>query len=263
MRERTSRRVFRAAGWLAVALVATGAAQANTVDVVHDGFGASDVTTFWAGGYDGYDVTSGVYMLTKTADTGTGSIWHNGSIPGFCVELHEPAPNATYTYDVVMPEDMYNSYTGQYLGTTKANYLRELWARYYDSAWTSGSYTDQDNRAAEAFAAAVWEIVYEDMPSSASEWDVTTDGTSGVGGFTSQDLDWETANKWLQSLTGGGAKADLRILVCNGQQNYLVAVPEPATLILLGLGGLCGVFGRRYRRTSTVSETKTTRENER
>src|SRR5690606_35363701 len=123
---------------------------------------------------------------------------------------------------------------GETLGTTKANYLRELWARYYDSAWTSGSYTGQDNQAAEAFAAAVWEIVYEKLPSSPAEWDVTVDGTSGLGGFRAQDLDWATANKWLQSLTGGGAKADLRVFVCDGQQNYLVAVPEPATLILLG-----------------------------
>ncbi len=253
MRERTSRRFLCATGGFFLALAASRAAQANTVDVVHDGFGAYDVTTFWAAGYDGYDVSAGLYILNKTADTGTGSTWHNGSIPGFCVELHETAPTATYTYDVVMPEDMYNSYTGEYLGTMKANYLRELWARHYDASWADGFYTAQDNLAAEAFAAAVWEIVYEDLPGSASEWDVTVDSTSGVGGFSSQDLDWETANKWLQSLTGGGAKADLRVLVCAGQQNYLVAVPEPATLILLGLGGLCGTLGRK-RKPSTAKQ---------
>lgn len=241
------KRSLSAACALALALATAGVTEADTVDVVHDGFGAYDVTWFWAGGYDGYDVSAGVYMLNKTGDTGLGSAWRNGSIPGFCVELHEPAPDATHTYDVIMPEDMYNSYTGQTLGTTKANYLRELWARYYDPAWTSGSYTTQDNQAAEAFAAAVWEIVYEDLPGSAAEWDVTIDGTSGLGGFHAADLDWETANEWLQSLTGGGAKADLRVFVCDGVQNYLVAVPEPATAILLGLGGLCGVLGRKRR----------------
>jgi len=59
---------------------------------------------------------------------------------------------------------------------------------------------------------------------------------------------FETANKWLHALTGGGAKADLRVFVNDGHQEYLVAVPEPATVILLGLGGLAGVFGRRRRR---------------
>jgi len=244
------KRFQSAACVLALTLITTGVTGANTVDVVHDGFGACDVTWFWGGGYDGYDVDAGVYMLNKTGDTGLGSAWRNGSIPGFCVELHEPAPDATHTYDVIMPEDMYNSYTGQTLGTTKANYLRELWARYYDPAWTSGSYTTQDNPAAEAFAAAVWEIVYEDLPASAAGWDVTLDGTSGLGGFNAADLDWETANEGLQSLTGGGAKADLRVLVCDGVQNYLVAVPEPATAILLGLGGLCGAI--RVKRSSAA-----------
>ncbi len=251
MKVRTTRRVFPAACALALALVMTPAVEADTVDVVHDGFGAYDVTTFWAAGYDGYGVTSGVYMLNKTGDTGLGSTWHNGSIPAFCVELHEPHPTSTHTYVVQMPEDMYNSYTGEVLGTMKANYLRELWARYYDPAWASGSYTNQDNLAAEAFAAAVWEIVYEKLPGSASEWDVTVDGTAGLGGFRAEDLDWETANKWLHTLTGGGAKADLRVIVCDGQQNYLVAVPEPATVILLSLGGLCGLLGRKHKSRTT------------
>ena len=247
MRVPITRQILWAACALALVLVTTGAVQANTVDVVHDGFGAHDVTLFWAAGLDGYDIMAGVYMLNKTGDTGLGSTWPNGLIPGFCVEIQEPHPTATCTYEVKMPEDVYNNYTGEFLGTTKANYLRELWARYYDPAWTSGSYTSQDNLAAEAFAAAVWEIVYEKLPGSASEWDVTIDNTAGLGGFTAQDLDFETANKWLHTLTGGGAKADLRVIVCDGSQDYLIAVPEPATIILLGLGGLCGVLGRRHR----------------
>jgi len=233
---------------LALPLAAAHATFADTVDVVHDGFGAHDVTLFWGAGYDGWDAMSGVYILNKTASTGSGDIWRNGTLPGFCMELQEPAPKTTTTYNVAMPEDMYNNYTGETLGTTKANYIRELWARYYDPAWVSRAPTAQDNRAAQAFAAAIWEIIYEKMPTAAADWDVTLDGTIGLGGFKAENLDYETANKWLHSLTGGGAKADLRVIVSNGNQEYLVAVPEPATAILLGLGGLLSVASRRRRR---------------
>jgi hypothetical protein len=231
---------------LALPLLAINTIHADTVDIVHDGYGAHDTMTFWGAGYEGAEVYAGVYLLDKTASTGIGDTWSNGPIAGFCIELHEPAPNYTYTYDVAMPDDVYNSYIDEVIGTTKANYLRELWARYYDDTWASGgSYTAQQNAAAEAFAAAVWEIVYEDLPGSPADWDVTVDGTLGVGGFAATDLDAATANKWLHELTGTGYKADLLAFVYDGQQNYLVAVPEPATILLLGLGGMLGLAGRK------------------
>jgi hypothetical protein len=53
------------------------------------------------------------------------------------------------------------------MGTTKANYIRELWAKYYDNSWaSSGPHTAQQNAAAESFATAIWEIVYEDLPAT-------------------------------------------------------------------------------------------------
>lgn len=242
---RTPTLLFAAVVMLLLA-AAPAVTRANTVDVIHDGFGAVDVTTYWAAGTDGGMVWSGVYLLNKTAGTGVGNTWPNGPIPGFCIELHEPAPKNTYTYTVTMPDDVYNSYTTEVLGTIRANYLRELWGRYYDSAWaTGGSYTAQQNAAAEAFAAAVWEIVYEDVPTSPAGWDVTVDGTPGKAGFAAMDLDAATANKWLHELTGTGPKADLLAFVFDGHQNYLVAVPEPATVILLGLGGILGLTGRK------------------
>jgi hypothetical protein len=233
---------------LALSSLATRPVCADTVDIVTDGFGAYSPTTFWAAYHVGNEVMGGVYMLNKTDGTGTGDTWHNGLIPGFCMELQELAPHSTFTYDVVMPEDVYNSVTGEVLGTVKANYLRELWARYYDPAWASGGpYSVQSNAAAESFAAAVWEIVYEKLPVSPLGWNVSVDGTPGAAGFMAVNLDAATANKWLHNLTGTGPKADLRAFVYQGEQDYLVAVPEPATLILLGLGGLCSFFGRRRR----------------
>lgn len=245
MRRRTTTALLAA---LAIAGLSLGtqAARANTVDIVHDGYGANGTTTFWAAGYSGAEVGAGVYMLNKTADTGIGNTWPNALIPGFCIELEETAPTSTYTYQVMMPEDAYNSVMGETMGTTKANYLRELWAKYYDNTWAgSGPYTTQQHAAAEAFAAAVWEIVYEKLPASPLGWDVSIDSTLGSGGFRAEDLDVAMVNMWLHNLTGSGPKADLRVFVNQGQQDYLVAVPEPATVMLLGLGGLLSLAGGR------------------
>jgi hypothetical protein len=226
-------------------LLAAGTNWADTVDVVHSGFGAYDAATVWGGSTYGDDVAAGVYTLNKTGDSGTGSTWHNGPIPGFCVELNEDAPTQTTRYAVGMPDTMNVSYTNQTLGTVKADYLRELWGRYYDPAWSHSGATAQQNHSAAAFAAAVWEVVYEDVPKTGAKWDVKTDGTSGIGGFIALNIDSDTANKWLQSLDGRGPKANLRVLTNCGAQNYLVAVPEPGTLVLLGLGGL--LLARRRR----------------
>jgi hypothetical protein len=89
--------------------------------------------------------------------------------------------------------------------------------------------------------------MYEDLPASVMQWDVTINSSAGGRGFRAEYLDATMANKWLHSLTGSGPKADLLAFSHNGQQNYLVAVPEPATVLLLGLGAVCGFAGRKRR----------------
>lgn len=246
MRTLRTRTLLFAAIVLALPPLATQPTRADTVDIVHDGFGAYSETTFWAAGYSGDVVMAGVYVLDKTAGTGVGNTWPNDYIPGFCMELQEAPPKTTHTYNVTMPDDVYNDFIGKVLGSAKGNYLRELWALHYDDAWASGGpYSPQQNATAEAFAAAIWEIVYEALPTSPAGWDVTIDGTLGTGGFRAENLDAATANKWLHDLTGCGPKADLRAFVYKGKQDYLVAVPEPATVMLLGLGGALGLIRRR------------------
>ena len=218
----------------------------GTVDIEHSGYGANDVITVWGAGYSNSNVYGGVYMLDKTGGTGEGNLWPNGQIGSFCIELNENAPGSPLNYNVVMPEEAYNSFLGSYMGTTKANYLRELWGRFYLPEWADGGpYSSYENSTAEAFAASIWEIIYEDLPTSPLNYDVTVDGTLGVHGFQAEDVDTSLANYFLHQLTGSGPKADLRAFVYQGKQDFLVEVPEPTTIALLGISGVLSLLRRR------------------
>ena len=251
----------------------------DTVTIELEGYGAVGMAELWGGGLDGANRHAGVYMLDKTAGAGEGELWDNGYIGAFCIELSQFSPGYPRTYDVVMPEDaqeptplplgiaarLVNSIPppnrsnvlpslllplapgeGGKIGSEKAGYLSELWGRFFDTTWvTSESFTEEQNIAAEAFAVAVWEIVYEDVPASAMMWDVAVDGTAGPLGFRCENVDISLANGMLRSLDGTGPKAELRAFVNGCKQDYLVEVPEPATILLLGLSSLTLIRGKR------------------
>lgn len=215
----------------------------DTVDIVHTGFGASDIIKIWGGGHSALRGYGGVYMLNKTAGTGQGNFWPDGSVGTFCIELSEWTPDRTLTYDVVKLEEAPQPYSllGGPMDADKAEYISELWGRFFDPMWVgSAQFTCQQKKEAEAFAAAVWEIIYEDLPASPAHWDVKVDGTAGELGFRCEQAARDIANNWLHALDGTGPKANLRAFVYNGKQDYIaeVPVPEPATVFLLSLGSL-------------------------
>lgn len=216
----------------------------GTVDIALDGFGAGDIITVWGGGREGISCYAGVYMLIKNDGTGQGDIWPDGAIGSFCIDLPQYALDNIVTYQVVMPEYSPSppDFLGGYMGEKKAQYLSELWGRFFDPDWLISDpfhpFSCQQNKAAGAFAAAIWEIIYEQLPASPLLWDVTVDGTEGKLGFRACGVDAKTANAWLHSLDGTGQKANLRVFRHDEFQDYIVMVPEPATVALLGLGSV-------------------------
>jgi len=228
---------------MAVLPCAARAYPVNTVDIVNTGNAASEIVTVSGGGLSNTDVYAGVYTLEKTNGVGEGKFWPNGTVNAFCTELSEAAPEITTKYNVIGPEEGPLSAA---MGAEKAGYISELWGRYYDSSWAgSGSFTWLQNAQAAAFATAIWEIVYEDLPVSPLKWDVKIDGTWGAGGFSTSFGGTALANNWLHSLNGTGPMANLRVFGYNGSQDYIAEVPEPATIALLGLGGVWSLMRRR------------------
>ncbi|MFA6187331.1 MAG: PEP-CTERM sorting domain-containing protein [Phycisphaerae bacterium] len=166
---------------------------------------------------------TGVYSWTNAGGTGLGT-----SVPnwGFCIELTQGSLNAQH--DVIPLNEAPLPVTAiTPMGITKADAIRELWGRNFDPTWATGA----NRQMAEAFSACIWEIVWET--------DSTLNVTTGTGFYSSIEQA-ATANSWLSQLTGDQSyfAMDLVAISNEGGQDFVVQVPEPATVAILSLGGL-------------------------
>ena len=99
------------------------------------------------------------------------------------------------------------------MGPSAASDIEKLWAAYYSSSM---------NDASGVTAAALQVAIWEDIGAKAGTYSLTVSDNSSV---TTE------AAVMLNSLSSLTATADLVGLVSQDGQNYVVAVPEPATMI--------------------------------
>jgi len=230
------------------------------------------------------DPTANVYVNgTLNANTPLGPFYWtdnnnppNGSFPTptstFCIEVAGPLPgqgsSATFGVTSVAAAPTINS-------TAKASAISELYARYYQNAWSSGSFTGSTD--AIAFQLALWELVYDG--SNPSNTTSLTD-TSASSHFYVKSSDFGAsasatvgqAQTWLNSLNGtksfytafpGQELVALYAPVDQAgkdqpwQDQITIrpkgTVPAPAGIVLAGMGFVTLLGGRLRLRRKTVA----------
>ena len=138
----------------------------GTVYMRHSGVSPYTSMTLWGDGFNGL---GGVEAGTYHQDVSNTSIYTSenmkNKVPnwGFCIEM-QYSSGSWLKYDVLtldqapMPVTAY----GTPMGTTTANYIRELWAEHINDV--------TDATTAAAFQISIWEIVYE----HSEGWNVLT-----------------------------------------------------------------------------------------
>jgi hypothetical protein len=231
-------RSFAAVVLVGIALTSMASATiVGTVNVQNHNNGLSDIGTIWGGGRSGLTCYTGVYSWSNTGGTGLGTEVPNW---GFCIELTQ-GPYNGWQNVIPLDEASLPAAYGTPVGNAKANFIRELWGRDFDPAWITGA----NKKLSEAFGVALWEIIYE----TSSTWDVT----SGPGFHATGIEQAATANLWLSQLNGDTAYFTDNLFATSSPcgQDYLIplpnkpTIPEPMTVIMLGLGAISVVRRRK------------------
>jgi MYXO-CTERM domain-containing protein len=188
------------------------------------------------------DTTIGVFQFTRTG--GTLPLIDFTTFYAFCIEpLEFVQQGSTYTYDWNALENGATNIGG--MGTTKANLIRELFAR-----WDPTLGQGLTSLEAGAIQIAIWEIVRE-TSGSLNVSTGTTRFQNAQGGTPQLDL----AQSYLSSLTGAANAPrlqNLHALTWVGAQDVVVQythTPEPGYSALAGLL-LLGVPLARRRRSA-------------
>jgi hypothetical protein len=194
--------------------------------------------------------------LSLPVQSGTANYWaglqtivvdNAKSFLAFCVDPWEWSPSSNQGYST-------NSLSGVF-GTTKANYIRELYSQSYDSTLKNNN---GGANAAAAFQLALWEII--------ADGDLHLDGTGLVRSNkdTTQNLVAE-ANAMLNQIDGhyGKDNYDFTFYTSGksagvgntaGFQDYLVAnkIPEPGMMLLMATAlSAAGLVSLRRRKATT------------
>jgi len=159
---------------------------------------------------------------------------------GYCYELEQYVSSDYKEYNVDPLHDA--------IAADKAALISQLWALHYDHSWEQSTLIDTDypantleNQNALAFSFAIYEIIY-DYEGDVDALDLTSGRLKGDAIGTDPPESFGIANAWLSDLLSpdryNGPLAKLVSLNNSDKQDFIVEVPEPATMTMLVLGSL-------------------------
>jgi len=245
-----------ALGLLLAVTTTAGANTWGTARIRHEGFGYHGIAGVnWDHDNDGvyeYNYNNNVYVgeyrfrFDKDHADSTSLARNLLSDPfyAFCTDL-EQEPGGWATYDMVDVEDAPIMTLDSPMGEAKANDLREMFGEN-----PPATFIGTDNQRAEAYGAAVWEVVFENE-NNAYDFDagtLTINGWDGSAKTYAQTLlasitgDTENYDPDLFALTNANLQ-DMTLTV----PGYGGMIPEPVTMagLALGIGALGGYVRRR------------------
>lgn len=218
------------------ALLAAGAATADTVEVRFDGVDPGErvrvyLDTDGNGTYDyNQRITAGVMNWTNL-DSGA-------AFDTFCIELTEYISNGQVA-EYTTHEDLTAAprTDGVVISDTKADKISAFWGQF--------RHLVVDSDTASAFQVGIWEIVYDG--------DGVLDLDYGSGSFALSGHDnyadtFGIASQWLNALDMNGPHASLLTIANDGRQDQITQVPTPGAAAA-GLA-LFGLTLRRRRRNN-------------
>jgi len=218
----------------------------------------------WQGTFSGSD--------TAAQQIGNGSTGANVRVVAYCLQLNQGVSNTAFTTVVGIPAIALAPVggNGTGMGTVAANYIEELWQKYYDTATTTSNgltinsvaYTNSD--LSGAFQLAIWKLEYDSNTGgitrdiSGNITAVDWSGSSGAQLTSSTATNARNlATSWLTSLTAPNASNQAQVFVMESGtgQDMIIGrvVPEPASLLTwLVIGSVVGFESIRRRKKNVA-----------